>query len=248
MTKPTIPTTPTHIALIMDGNGRWAKQRGLPRIAGHRKGKEAARKIIEAAAERNIRYLTLFAFGTDNWQRPEDEVHQLMELFLLALQDEVEDLHKNNIRIRFIGERERFNADLLEGIESAERLTRENTGMCLIVAVSYSGRWDITQAAKSLANKVKCNEITPEEIDSTMLSSFLSTADIPEPDLFIRTSGEKRVSNFLLWELAYTELFFTDVLWPDFDQDDLDEAIAFYATRERRFGHTTEQLEQSHCA
>jgi len=226
----------------MDGNGRWAKKRHLPRIAGHRAGKETARTIIEACAKKEIEALTLFAFGEENWNRPEAEVSQLMELLLLATQQEVKALHENNIRLRFIGDRSRFSPKLLESMRASESLTENNTGMQLIVAVSYSGRWDICHAAKMIARDVQNEKLIPDEITQERFADYLSLASLPEPDLFIRTSGEKRISNFMLWELAYTELFFTEIFWPDFKEEELDAALTFYATRQRRFGQTAEQL------
>ena len=230
---------PHHIAIVMDGNGRWAKKRYLPRFAGHRKGVEAVRDLIRACLERGISYLTLFAFSSENWRRPQDEVSFLMQLFLKSLQKEVARLHENGIRFRVIGDLSRFDAPLVKVIREAEALTAGNQRFNLTVAANYGGRWDIMNAMSRLMAR------DPERRDGFSedeLASELSMHFAPEPDLFIRTGGEKRISNFLLWQLAYTELFFTDVLWPDFDAAALGDAIASYQGRERRFGRTSEQL------
>ncbi len=240
---PAVGEVPRHVAIIMDGNGRWAKQRLLPRVAGHRKGGEAVRSIVRTCVERGVAYLTLFAFSTENWRRPEDEVSVLMELFLRALDQEVSKLHKNDIRFRVVGDTARFDARIRELIEAGERLTAGNAGLTLTIAANYGGRWDILQAARryfalhpeTLSNGGEC--------PADALEPFLAMAYAPEPDLFIRTGGEQRVSNFLLWQLAYTELYFTDLLWPDFDAAALDAAIRWYRERERRFGRTSEQVE-----
>ncbi len=240
---------PKHIAIVMDGNGRWAKQRRLPRIAGHRAGQEAVRRTVRACAERGIEALTLFAFSSENWRRPEQEVSLLMELFLKALQSEVGDLHKNNIRVRIIGERSAFEAKLQQQMEAAEQLTQANTGLCLVIAANYGGRWDITQAARQIGYRIEHAQLRAEQVTAEVLGSCMALHDLPEPDLFIRTAGEQRISNFLLWQLAYTELYFTDTLWPDFDVPDLEQALAAYASRERRFGHTGDQIaQQNHNA
>jgi undecaprenyl diphosphate synthase len=204
----------------MDGNGRWARKRSLPRHAGHRSGVKSVREVVENSARYGVEYLTLFAFSSENWRRPEEEVGMLMSLFLEALRREVADLHKNNVRLRFIGERECLDSKLNEKISNAEALTADNTGLRLQVAVAYGGRWDIVEAARSVASKVVSGEISPESIDEATFAAELQLGGAPDPDLLIRTGGEQRISNFLLWNLAYAELWFTDVLWPDFGQAD----------------------------
>jgi len=238
---------PQHIAIIMDGNGRWAKQRFLPRFMGHRAGVEMARKIVKACAERKIPVLTLFAFSSENWRRPAPEVSYLMGLFLAELEQEAEKLHQQNIQLRFIGDRSRFNDALRHHLQQAEALTQQNTGMKLIIAVDYGGQWDICLAAKRLAEQVEAGQLTSAEVTPAVLASQLSFADLPNPDLFIRSGGEQRISNFLLWQLAYTELYFTNVWWPDFNEQELDKALAYYASRERRFGYTGEQMDEATC-
>ena len=233
---------PTHVAVIMDGNGRWAETRALPRHAGHRSGVRSVREIVETAAKRGVSYLTLFAFSSENWKRPAEEVSRLMSLFLEALQREVDDLHRNNVRLTFIGAREELQAGLNRKISTAEEKTRNNTGLNLIVAVAYGGRWDIVTAAKNLATKVLNQELAVADIDDAKLAGELALAGVPDPDLLIRTGGEQRVSNFLLWNLAYAELWFCDSLWPEFGERQFDEALAFYASRQRRYGHTGKQL------
>jgi len=242
MVKTEIATLPRHIAIIMDGNGRWAKKRFLPRQAGHRAGLKAARRIIEACAQNRIAVLTLFAFSSENWQRPRTEVSNLIELFVGALESEVADLHKNNIRIRFIGDCSAFTQVLQDGMFQAEKLTQLNTGLILNIAVSYGGRWDMLQAVKKICLEIIARNIRPEELDEDRLSRALALSGLPDPDLFIRTGGERRISNFLLWNLAYTELYFMDDLWPDFDSVTLQVALDWYATRQRRFGRTSGQL------
>lgn len=229
---------PQHIAIIMDGNGRWAKRRLMPRVAGHRKGVEALRGVIRASAERGVSHLTVFAFSSENWRRPQEEVTLLMELFMRALENEVARLHENGIRFRVIGDLTGFSERIQTLIRDAELLTRDNTRLAFTVAANYGGRWDIVQAMK----KLMAAGVSADDVDEAALARQLSIADMPEPDLFIRTGGEQRISNFLLWQLAYTELYFTDALWPDFDPAALDEAIASYRTRERRFGRTSEQV------
>lgn len=229
---------PRHIAVIMDGNGRWAKRRLMPRVAGHRKGVEALRGVIRACAERGVRHLTVFAFSSENWRRPQEEITLLMELFLRALENEVAKLHKNNIRFRVIGDLSGFSGRIQALIRDAETLTHDNTRLTLTVAANYGGHWDIVQAVK----KLMLSGVAVDSVNEAALAEHLSLADLPEPDLFIRTGGEQRISNFLLWQLAYTELYFTDKLWPDFDTDALDAAIASYRRRERRFGRTSEQV------
>jgi len=235
-------TLPRHVAIIIDGNGRWAKRRLMPRTAGHQAGVKAVRKTVEHCATLGVEVLTLFAFSSENWRRPAEEVSLLMRLFDRALAQEAERLHDNGIRLRIIGDRSAFSSSLQERIAETERLTEHNRRMTLLIAANYGGRWDITQAARVVAEKVDRREITPAQIDESLLASHLSFAGLPEPDLFIRTGGELRISNFLLWQLAYTELYFSDVLWPDFDEKELGRALAEYARRERRFGHTSEQL------
>ena len=227
---------PRHIAVIMDGNGRWAKKRLLPRVMGHKRGLTALENLAARCAELGVEYLTVFAFSTENWRRPEDEVSFLMKLFLQALDGKVAKMHQNNLRLKVIGNRSRFPAAIVEGIEAAERLTANNTGLTLTVAADYGGRWDILQAANQLIAEGK-SEITEED-----LSQRLSLAEAPEPDLFIRTGGETRISNFMLWQMAYAEFYFTDALWPDFDAAEFDRAISSFRVRERRFGRTSEQL------
>lgn len=235
---PANPDVPRHIAIIMDGNGRWAKKRLMPRVAGHRKGVEALRGVIRACAERGVSHLTVFAFSSENWRRPQEEVTLLMELFMRALENEVARLHENEIRFRVIGDLSGFSERIQNLIRDAEALTRNNTRLTFTVAANYGGRWDIVQATR----KLMASSMLPEDVTEAALSEHLSMAEMPEPDLFIRTGGEQRISNFLLWQLAYTELHFTDALWPDFDAAALDAAIGSYRTRERRFGRTSEQV------
>ncbi|GAB6068567.1 polyprenyl diphosphate synthase [Methylothermus subterraneus] len=234
---------PRHVAIIMDGNGRWARRRKLPRTAGHQAGVAAVRRTVEHCAKRGIEVLTLFAFSSENWRRPPEEVAVLMRLFQLTLERETAKLHENGIRIRVIGDRCAFPPELQHRILEAERLTFANRRMTLVIAANYGGRWDIVQAARALARRVEQGELKSQDIDETLFAAHLAGAELPEPDLFIRTGGEVRISNFLLWQLAYTELYFSEVLWPDFDAAELDRALAEYARRERRFGHTSEQLE-----
>ena len=233
---------PRHVAIIMDGNGRWAKQLGRPRAAGHQAGFRTTRDIVEACGRQQIEALTLFAFSSENWKRPQQEVGLLLDLFLRALKSEVSKLGENNVRIRFIGEREAFQLKLQNEMDRAEALTKDNSGLKLSIAVNYGGRWDIVNAARQLAYQVRNNNLDPAAIDQELFSQHVSLADVPEPDLFIRTGGEKRISNYLLWHLAYTELYFTDVLWPDFSDAELVKALDFYASRQRRFGRTGEQV------
>ncbi len=233
---------PKHVAVIMDGNGRWARTRGMPRHAGHRAGVKSVRETVETAARRGVPFLTVFAFSSENWRRPADEVSKLMALFIEALQREVEELHRNNVRLRFIGARRQLQAELVRQIEDAEARTRDNDGLTLIVAAAYGGRWDLVQAAKSLARKVQDGALSADDIDEDCLSAELALAGIPDPDLLIRTGGERRVSNFLLWNLAYAELWFTDCLWPDFGAAQFDEALDYFAGRQRRYGYTGDQV------
>jgi undecaprenyl diphosphate synthase len=234
---------PRHVAVIMDGNGRWAKRRRLPRIAGHRRGVESVRATVKACAERGVEFLTLFAFSSENWRRPAEEVALLMQLFTMALSSEVEKLHRNGVRLKVVGDLARFDPTIRRLVEQGERLTADNRRLTLTVAANYGGRWDILQATNRFIRENPGREISEEQ-----LAPYLAMSYAPEPDLFIRTGGEQRVSNFLLWQLAYTELYFTDKLWPDFDAAALDEAIESFRTRERRFGRTSEQLEASRRA
>ena len=238
----TIPDSgeiPNHVAVIMDGNGRWARKRFLPRVAGHKRGVETVRDLVKQCALLNVKYLTLFAFSSENWRRPDDEVSFLMGLFMDALKREVAKLHENNIRLILIGNRSRFGKDLVKQIKISEKLTAKNTGLILTIAANYGGRWDILQATNKMIalNPNKTEPFTEKDMAPNLAMSYA-----PEPDLFIRTGGEKRVSNFLLWQLAYTEFYFTDTLWPDFDDKAFQLAIQSYQQRERRFGRTSEQL------
>ncbi|MBT2988548.1 MAG: isoprenyl transferase [Candidatus Thiodiazotropha sp. (ex Ctena orbiculata)] len=234
---------PQHIAIIMDGNGRWAKKRGLPRYAGHPAGVEAVRGVVEVCVEQQIRVLTLFAFSSENWQRPQKEVNLIMDLFMRSLKKEVRRLERNHVKLRVIGDRSAFADNLQKQIEEAERQTQNNQGLLLQVAANYGGRWDITQAAKRLAEQVQQGKLAPDQIDEEQFSRNLCFTDVPEPDLFIRTGGEKRISNFLLWQCAYTELYFTDMLWPDFNRKALEQALHDFSNRQRRFGRTGEQVQ-----
>lgn len=240
----TISSLPQHIAIIMDGNGRWAKKRFMPRLAGHKFGVEAARQVVKNCIKRQIKVLSLFAFSSENWRRPAPEVNHLMELFLTGLEREVGMLHENHVQLRFIGDRTRFSEKLCEKIAEVEVLTKNNTGLVLIIAADYGGQWDITQAARQLAEQVEQGKLSSAVITPELLASKLSFADLPDPDLFIRTSGELRISNFMLWQLAYAELYFSPVLWPDFDEVELDKAIAHFANRERRYGYSSEQIQE----
>jgi undecaprenyl diphosphate synthase len=235
---------PRHVAIIMDGNGRWAERRHLPRYAGHRAGVQAVRGVVELCAEQSVEALTLFAFSSENWRRPRQEVGLLMELFLTTLGREVDKLHRREVRLRFIGDRDGFPEKLRARIDAAEALTEGNTRLDLVIAANYGGRWDLAQAARRLAERVERGELRAEEVTQEELARELSLADLPEPDLFIRTGGEQRISNFLLWQLAYTELYFTETLWPDFDKQAFAQALASFASRQRRFGLTGKQVEQ----
>jgi len=234
--------SPKHVAIIMDGNGRWARLHGLPRPAGHRASVKVVRKIVEECARRKVGYLTLFAFSSENWRRPPDEVGMLMRLFLDALEREIADLHRNGVRLRFMGDRDLLGAALAQRMQEAEALTAANTGLGLIVALAYGGRWDLTQACRALAGDVASGKLLASEIGEAQIAARLACAGVPDPDLLIRTGGEQRISNFMLWNLAYTEMYFTDVLWPEFTASHLDAAFKFYAERERRFGRTSAQL------
>lgn len=235
---PKVGFVPRHVAIIMDGNGRWATKRYMPRVAGHKKGVEAVRTIVEACVARGVEYLTLFAFSSENWRRPADEVSLLMRLFVTALEREVVKMHANNIRLKVVGDLTRFDSKLQELIASAERRTADNTRLTVTICANYGGRWDIMQAV----NKMVAANSDVTNFSEEQLASHLSMAYAPEPDLFIRTGGEERISNFLLWQLAYTEFYFTQTYWPDFDGAALDLAIDSYQQRERRFGRTSEQL------
>ncbi len=239
---PEVRNIPRHIAIIMDGNGRWARQRMLPRVAGHKRGVESVRATVRACIERGVEHLTLFAFSSENWRRPAAEVDTLMDLFVLALEREVGKLHQNGVRLRIVGDLQRFGPRLNKLIAEGEALTRGNSRLTLNVAANYGGRWDILQAVNSLLQERGADD---EPVTEAELAGRLCLADTPEPDLFIRTGGEQRISNFLLWQLAYTELYFTDTLWPDFDTAALDAAIESYRRRERRFGRTSEQLAEA---
>ncbi|HMX15281.1 MAG TPA: polyprenyl diphosphate synthase [Rhodocyclaceae bacterium] len=236
---PEVGAVPRHVAIVMDGNGRWAKQRFLPRVAGHKKGVETVRRIVEACVERGVEFLTLFAFSSENWRRPADEVSFLMDLFVSALKNEIARLHRNGIRLRVIGDLGRFEPRLVELIGRAQETTAGNDRLTLTIAANYGGRWDLVQAMNRLAIELPGSAGRWTEAE---LASRLSMAYAPEPDLFIRTGGEQRISNFLVWQLAYTEFYFTDLLWPEFDSAALGDAIASYQRRERRFGRTSEQL------
>jgi undecaprenyl diphosphate synthase len=227
---------PRHVAIIMDGNGRWAKARGLPRIAGHRSGAEAARRTVAAAADLGIPYLTLFGFSSENWKRPSTEIHDLMALLRHYLRGEIAELHRNGVRLKVIGQTARFAPDIVSMIEHAKAATRDNPRITLTIALSYGGRAEIVAAVRSIAAQVACGKLDPEAVDEQCIAQHLFTADIPDPDLLIRTSGEQRISNFLLWQCAYSELVFTKTLWPDFSKKDLDQAIDDFCGRERRYG------------
>lgn len=233
---------PRHVAVIMDGNNRWARKRLLPGVAGHKAGVNAVRAVIEVCAESGVEVLTLFAFSSENWQRPADEVGALMDLFLGALRREVRKLAENDIRLRIIGERSRFSPELQQAMAEAEALTAGGQRMTLVVAANYGGQWDIAQAARTLAQQVADGQLLPAQVDSEQLQAQLSTAEWPLPDLCIRTGGERRISNFLLWQLAYAELYFSELFWPDFRHAAMREALADYAGRQRRFGKTSEQI------
>lgn len=233
---------PVHIAIIMDGNGRWASQHGLERILGHQRGVEAVRNVIEAAAELEVKYLTLYAFSTENWERPDKEVSALMRIMVQSLNKETDTMIKNNIRMIAIGDLSRLAEDVRKRLFETIDLTSGSTGLTLIIALSYSSRWEITEAVKEIAFEINEGKLRPEDINKTLFEKHLKTTGIPDPDLLIRTSGELRISNFLLWQLAYSELYFTNKLWPDFGKDDLYDAIIDFQKRERRFGRTSEQI------
>lgn len=240
---PNTDSIPQHIAIIMDGNGRWARNRFMPRVAGHRQGVETVRGVIKACIERNVSYLTVFAFSSENWRRPSDEISFLIQLFANALEQEVTKLHENGICFKVIGDLSKFDSGIVQAIQRGEQLTAQNTRLVFTVAANYGGRWDIMQAFRKMM--IQSNELSLKSLnfEEENLSQYLALSYAPEPDLFIRTGGECRISNFLLWQLAYTELYFTDTLWPDFDENELDRAIQSYQKRERRFGRTSEQLQ-----
>lgn len=234
---------PNHIAVVMDGNGRWAKKRFLPRFAGHKSGLNATRDIVQSCSDLGIKALTLFAFSSENWKRPKLEVRLLMDLFASSLQKEITRLHDNNVRIRFIGELSAFSKKLQKIIANSEQQTAENSGLELRVAVNYGGRWDITQAMQKISSALMKGDISQDDISQDLISSYMSLSELPDPDLFIRTGGEQRISNFLLWQLAYSEMYFTETLWPDFDKAELDKALEAFSGRQRRFGKTGDQVE-----
>ena len=236
---------PTHIAIIMDGNGRWAKKRSLPRIAGHKEGVESVRDIVEICGQLGVNYLTLYAFSTENWKRPKQEVSLLMRLLMRALRDETDKLHEKNVRVHTIGDIAALPQEVQDELLDAIEKTKHNTGLNLLLALSYSGRWDLINAVKQIASEVKKGNLKIEHINDQIVSQHLSTKDIPEPDLLVRTSGELRISNFLLWQLAYSEIYISEVLWPDFRRGELYKAISDYQKRERRFGMVSEQLKQA---
>jgi undecaprenyl diphosphate synthase len=233
---------PRHVAVVMDGNGRWANKHHLPRAAGHKAGVSSTREIVENCAKKGIEALTIFAFSSENWNRPESEVSSLMSLFVSTITAEVKKLHKKNVRVQFIGDRTRFSEKLQSSINDSEALTRDNTGLHLNIAANYGGRWDIVNACRQIAENINNKDVDVSDIDEQMFDSFVSLNELPAPDLFIRTGGEQRISNFLIWQLAYSELYFVDTLWPDFSAEDFDAALDWYAGRQRRFGKTGEQL------
>ncbi|MFY8272640.1 polyprenyl diphosphate synthase [Pseudoalteromonas sp. SSDWG2] len=235
---------PKHVAIIMDGNGRWAQAQGHPRVYGHKKGVDAVRESVKFCSKLGVKSLTLFAFSSENWRRPEEEVTTLMELFLMVLGREVKKLHKNNVRLSIVGDTRRFSQKLQEKIAAAEELTSENTGLQLNIAANYGGRWDIANAAKQLALEVSAGELSADDIDEQTLAKHISLHGQSELDLLIRTGGDLRISNFLLWQAAYAELYFTPTLWPDFNESVFAEAVACYVSRERRFGCTGEQIKE----
>jgi len=233
---------PKHLAIVMDGNGRWAKKRNLPRVSGHKSGLEAAKRTVEYCAKQGVEYLSLFVFSSENWRRPKDEVSYLLDLFITLLKRDTKKLHEKNVCLKVIGDKSQFSKSLQEHIKQSEELTKDNTGLKLILAADYGGKWDILQAVRNIA-KTHQDDAEIEKITYNTIQDNLSTKGIPDPDLFIRTSGEMRISNFFLWQLAYTEMYFTNVLWPDFDEKELAKAFEFFKSRERRFGSTSEQLD-----
>jgi len=245
--SPDEPVLPRHVAIIMDGNGRWAEQQGLPRASGHQGGIEPVRVSVRAAAALGIDVLTLFAFSSENFNRPSDEVSRLMALFLEALESEIDDLDQNGVRLRFIGDRSVLGEPLLEATQAAETRTAGNTGVELVIAVAYGGRWDIVEAARNLAEQVRAGLLEPAAISETALAGALATSGLPPVDLMIRTGGEQRISNFLLWDLAYSELYFSERLWPEFDRAEFERAVEFFVSRQRRFGRTPQQIGSGSC-
>ncbi|MCP5158891.1 MAG: di-trans,poly-cis-decaprenylcistransferase [Gammaproteobacteria bacterium] len=235
---------PRHVAIVMDGNGRWAQQRSLPRTAGHREGAKAVRRVVEACVERGIAVLTLFAFSSENWRRPRREIEILMNLFLTTLRSEIRRLDAANVCLRFIGDHHVFSSTLQDYMSKAEKRTMQNTGLRLVIAANYGGRWDIAQAARQAAADISVGRLRVDDLTPEVLHRYTCLADLPELDLFIRTGGEQRISNFLLWQLAYAELYFSERLWPDYDASDLEAACAAFASRQRRFGQTGEQVVQ----
>lgn len=234
---------PRHVAIILDGNNRWAKKRRLPGLAGHRAGVKAVREAVELCGDLGIKVLTLFAFSSENWKRPQNEVDGLMELFLRALRRETRKLKRNNIRLKVIGDTSRFSPAIQEHIREAEQLTADEAKVTLVIAANYGGMWDVTQAAQKVARMVEQGQIAADQVSESLIEENLSTAGLPAPDLLIRTSGEQRISNFLLWQCAYSEFYFTDTLWPDFDRGEFQRALLNYVSRQRRFGKTSEQVE-----
>lgn len=233
---------PNHIAIVMDGNGRWARAKNRPRLIGHKKGVAAVREIVKTCSQLNVECLSLFAFSSENWKRPEEEIKHLMGLFMLALDREAKSLARNNVKLKIIGDLSAFSEKLQQKIRHVEELTAQSTGLNLIVAANYGGRWDITKATKEIGKLIETGKKTSTSITEDDISQQLTTVDFPDPDLFIRTGGEKRISNFLIWQMAYAELYFTDVLWPDFNAEHLNAAIQDYSSRQRRFGKTSEQV------
>ncbi len=240
-----VENIPRHVAIVMDGNGRWAQQHGLKRHAGHKEGVKSVRKIVDRAARSGVEILTLFAFSSENWRRPREEVGMLMDLFMFVLKQEIKRLRRNNIQLRIIGDRSKFSQELQTAMDSAEKETMDNDGLILQIAANYGGRWDITQAMRSLAQQVENGSIKSSDIEESHISDELSFSTLLDPDLFIRTGGEQRLSNFMLWQTAYAEIYFTDVLWPDFREDEFDAALASYASRQRRFGMVAEQIDSN---
>lgn len=233
---------PKHVAIIMDGNGRWAKSKGLDRIFGHQEGVDSVDKVMEAASDLGVKYITLYAFSTENWNRPQQEVNALMDILSSALRKYIEKISRNNVRLQVIGDKSRLSEITLKNLREAEEITAGNTGLTMVLAISYSSRWEMVEAVKQIASEVKTGSLDVGKIDESVFSNHLTTAGIPDPDLLVRTSGELRISNFLMWQLSYSELYFTSVSWPEFKKEQFYEAIVDYQKRERRFGKTSEQL------